>query len=271
MKSMKYNLEYRDLEVEINVKKVKNVSLRVEAGNIYLNIPYRKNISEKRIYKMAKDFIDEKYTWIVKAVAKTEKQIEKHTLDTLKFSDKDKLKIFENKFNLIYLNDDIFSKINESLNKIKNEKKRNESNENIQNENLQKISRYLIFNYAKFEIYINVEKISDVNKYLKDQLTKILKSKCEKLITKWEIILKTKSSSLKITNGKGNWGSCNTKKGYINLNFKLVHKNYDEIEYVVLHELCHLFHPNHGREFKAMLNKYMPDWKERKKRLNNLD
>lgn len=264
MKSVKYNLEYRNLEVEINVKKVKNVSLRVEEGNIYLNIPYRKNLSKKRIFNMAKDFIDEKYIWIIKAVKKTEKQIEKDTLDTLKFNNEDKLKIFKNKYNVIYLNDEMFSKINEDL------KKQNVQKGNIKKENIQKISRYLIFNYANLGIYINVEKVSDVKKYLKDQLTKILKNKCEKLITKWEIILKTKITKLKITNGKGNWGSCNTKKGYINLNFKLVHKNYDEIEYVVLHELCHLFHPNHGKDFKAMLSKYMPDWKERKKRLNNL-
>ena len=41
----------------------------------------------------------------------------------------------------------------------------------------------------------------------------------------------------------------------------------EAIEYVVLHELAHLIYPNHGAEFKAFLTKYMQDWKERKKRL----
>jgi predicted metal-dependent hydrolase len=67
--------------------------------------------------------------------------------------------------------------------------------------------------------------------------------------------------SLKYMNTR--WGSCNYKKGYINLNINLIHKNKEFIEYVVFHELVHLLYPNHGKDFYAFIYKYMPDYKMR--------
>jgi len=62
------------------------------------------------------------------------------------------------------------------------------------------------------------------------------------------------------------WGSC-TGRGVINLNIELIKAPSHCIDYVMTHELCHLKYPNHGKEFQALLNCVMPDWKERKKRL----
>lgn len=61
------------------------------------------------------------------------------------------------------------------------------------------------------------------------------------------------------------WGSCNKNKGYINLNLDLISKNMEFIEYVVLHELAHLIHANHGKDFYALIQSHMPDWKKRSK------
>ena len=60
---------------------------------------------------------------------------------------------------------------------------------------------------------------------------------------------------------KSRWGSCNTKTGHIRLNLLLAAHPRICTDYVVLHELAHLKHPNHGTEFKALLSALMPDWR----------
>lgn len=67
---------------------------------------------------------------------------------------------------------------------------------------------------------------------------------------------------------KSRWGSCNVKTAHIRMNLRLVHHEKICTDYVILHELCHLRHPNHGKEFKALLTRFMPDWKRIKALLN---
>ena len=62
------------------------------------------------------------------------------------------------------------------------------------------------------------------------------------------------------------WGSW-TRRGYIYLNPELVKAPPSCIDYVVTHELCHLVHPHHGRDFYGLLRRTMPDCEERKARL----
>lgn len=62
------------------------------------------------------------------------------------------------------------------------------------------------------------------------------------------------------------WGSC-TPGGKILLGLDLVKCPVDCIEYVLFHELCHLKHPHHGPEFYRLLERFLPDWKARKAKL----
>ena len=77
--------------------------------------------------------------------------------------------------------------------------------------------------------------------------------------------------SLRIRDMETRWGSCLAKKGIITLNRRLIEAPGNCIEYVVMHELCHLIHPNHSKHFYAFLTMLMPDWKERKQYLDKTE
>ena len=64
-----------------------------------------------------------------------------------------------------------------------------------------------------------------------------------------------------------NWGNCK-QNGKITLNLNLAKKDMECLEYVMIHELCHLIEFNHGKEFKRLMDKFCPNWKKIKKRLN---
>ncbi|GHV11479.1 hydrolase [Spirochaetia bacterium] len=65
------------------------------------------------------------------------------------------------------------------------------------------------------------------------------------------------------------WGSSSPRRNTITLNFYLLKARKPCIEYVVLHELTHFLYPNHSKNFYDFLTLYMPDWKDRKKILDN--
>ena len=62
------------------------------------------------------------------------------------------------------------------------------------------------------------------------------------------------------------WGSCSAKKN-ISINEKLAKYSEREIEYVILHELCHLKHMNHSKQFWNLVEECMPDYKSIRKEL----
>jgi predicted metal-dependent hydrolase len=64
------------------------------------------------------------------------------------------------------------------------------------------------------------------------------------------------------------WGSC-TPSGKIFINPLLVSAPKYCIDYVIIHELCHLRFPNHSASFYRLLTKILPDWIDRKQKLNN--
>ncbi|MFZ2189748.1 MAG: M48 family metallopeptidase [Candidatus Magasanikiibacteriota bacterium] len=69
---------------------------------------------------------------------------------------------------------------------------------------------------------------------------------------------------------KTRWGSCSTKK-HLNFNYKLFFLPLELVDYVVVHELCHLEQMNHSKKFWNLVAKTIPDHKERRKHIRGLD
>lgn len=78
-----------------------------------------------------------------------------------------------------------------------------------------------------------------------------------------------KPSGIKLKEMETRWGSC-TASGQILLNPKLIGASRICIEYVILHELCHLVHRNHTKAFYELLSQEMPDWKKWKMKLERM-
>lgn len=74
---------------------------------------------------------------------------------------------------------------------------------------------------------------------------------------------------LRLRKMSSQWGNCHYQQGYITLNVALAGCPEHLQDYVVLHELVHFIHHNHGPEFKAEMARLMPDWWIRRRELKS--
>lgn len=68
---------------------------------------------------------------------------------------------------------------------------------------------------------------------------------------------------------KRKWGTCRMD-GVITLNLELMKEDFDCIDYVIIHEMCHLMVPNHSRDFYALMDKVLPNHKLIEKKLDSI-
>jgi predicted metal-dependent hydrolase len=61
------------------------------------------------------------------------------------------------------------------------------------------------------------------------------------------------------------WGSCSARTGALNLNWRIVMAPPQVVDYVVVHELSHIKHPNHSPAFWSLVAQFVPDYKARRK------
>ena len=115
--------------------------------------------------------------------------------------------------------------------------------------------------------YTNESSKSFIEKILLDWKIEKLKEILEKYLEKYTTLLETKINYYKIKKLSSAWGIYHKRENYISFNFDLIEKEEPLIEYVVLHELCHVFHMDHQKGFWSLVEKYMPDYKERRKKL----
>lgn len=94
------------------------------------------------------------------------------------------------------------------------------------------------------------------------ELIKRARSELPQRVAYWSSVMGLTPTSVKVTSAKTRFGSCSGKDG-ICLSWHLIQYPSAAIDYVVVHELAHIRHHNHSSAFYALIERYMPDWRER--------
>jgi predicted metal-dependent hydrolase len=97
-----------------------------------------------------------------------------------------------------------------------------------------------------------------------------LKAQVEKLIPEWQQRIAVEVADWNVKKMKTKWGSCNVGAKRIWLNLELAKKPLECLEYILVHELVHLLERKHNERFLSHMDKFMPNWRERRDLLNQL-
>ena len=189
------------------------------------------NISENRI----KDFINSKEDWINKKL----KEFEKKSFKEKSYVSGEVFKVLGNDYIL-----------------------------NIEYGDFEKASVNMDNGYINIFVSENYE-IEKIKELIEKMYYKVALMIVDKSVKMWKSILKIAPDVVVIKKLKTAWGKCNSKRK-ITINPDLMKYDQRVIDYVVLHEFCHLRYMNHSKDFWNMVGKFMPDYKDLKKELKNV-
>ena len=189
------------------------------------------NISENRI----KDFINSKEEWINKKL----KEFEKKSFKEKSYVSGEVFKVLGNDYIL-----------------------------NIEYGDFEKASVNLDNGYINICVSENCETVK-IKELIEKMYYKIALMIVDKSVKMWKSTLKIAPDVVVIKKLKTAWGKCNSKRK-ITINPDLMKYDQRVIDYVVLHEFCHLRYMNHSKDFWNMVSKYMPDYKLLRNELKNV-
>jgi predicted metal-dependent hydrolase len=203
-------------------KRKKTISIQIKDGNVEVRAPFNLNQNE------IDAFILKKERWIKNKILlqKSIKQLPK--------------KKFINGEVFKFLGKDLKLKIN-----ISGEKK-----------------TYLKNDYICLDLKNNSENNKEK---IKKELKLFYRSLSERILKERTLIeskkMNLKVKAIKVRSYKNRWGSCSSN-GDISYNWKLIMAPEKIIDYVIIHELCHLIHFNHSRDYWEEVSKKIPNYKE---------
>ena len=126
-------------------------------------------------------------------------------------------------------------------------------------------NRIQLHEEGRIDLYLKPGRSTEhAAKLLKEWHRARLKARVQPLMDKWQKVIGVKVSAWNIKQMKTKWGSCNTRDKRIWLSLELAKKCDRYLEYVIVHELVHLLERGHNERFYSLLNKYLPDWRQRK-------
>lgn len=223
-----------DIEIEVIKKNIKNINLSIHwpNGQVRVSAPNRMTDDEIRL------FAQSKINWIKKQRNRFKSQ--KKVLEPQFITGETHYYLGEK-----YLMNIIYQRSNKSQVQIRDNK-------------------YI-------DLYIkegsSPEKIGNI---MKEWYRKELKSIIPDIIEKWEEIMGLRVNEWGVKQMKTRWGTCNPNAKRIWINLELIKMPIHCLEYIIVHEMAHLIERGHGDKFKAIMDKYYPNWRNVRKELNGL-
>ena len=109
----------------------------------------------------------------------------------------------------------------------------------------------------------------EVCRELKELYRGYAKARLAVLVLQWAQTLSLDPPPFSVRDSLRRWGSCSAR-GVLSFSLRSASLDAEVLSYLVLHEMAHLVYFNHGREFHALLGKYMPNWKMHQKHMFSL-
>jgi predicted metal-dependent hydrolase len=121
---------------------------------------------------------------------------------------------------------------------------------------------YVVFEGEMLDIHVKQLDNETIQQALRRFYYQQCKALVEKSISSYQSNFKTKPRSIRISDSKSTWGTCDSRL-QLTFNWRLAMAPREVIDYVVVHEMCHMVHLNHDRSFWRLVGKLMPDYKEK--------
>ena len=226
------NLDIYGINCKIIYKKIKNTYIQIKDEKVIIKVPYFTN------YKYIEKTIKEKRDWITNNLNK------QSLLSKFKnpYRDGDPIYILGR----LYYIRIIYSK--SKRNKIYSD------------------STYVYCEINNSNFYLEEDQENEVKKLINKLYKSIAVQEVQTAMNKIYKYTGLKPQEYTIKNLKATWGICSSNKR-ISINQNLMAYSRHAIEYVCLHEICHLRYMNHSKKFWNMIEKYMPDYKLAKQEL----
>ena len=113
--------------------------------------------------------------------------------------------------------------------------------------------------FARSELFIFTTGRDEAREQLKKFLTERTRERVTERVEHYAQLIGRTPGRIAIRDQKTRWGSCSSQKN-LNFNYKLIMAPPEALDYVVVHELCHLFEFNHSDRFWARVKTHMPDY-----------
>ena len=226
-------MKIQDIEIEIIKKNIKNMHLSVMPPNGVVRISAPFSVSDETIRR----FATSKIHWIRAQQNKFAEQLRHHS--EREYISGETIYIFGKQY---YLQVDYSSKANQFL-----------------------------LDGEKALLTVRQESTAKQReKYVNEVLRQYLKNEIDRLLPVWEQKTGLRCKQWIVKYMKTRWGTYSVRTGTVSINLQLAHKPIVCLEYIIVHELGHIKHRNHGKGFIAYMDKHLPYWRETKKILNAL-